>query len=87
MYKRLTNYPESKEDKKVYSKKEARNHEGGGTICKRDSSGRKVSDPSSNSVPLEKVNRTRVGDHSQGKKFKVGPQIRGLEKEKEFEIL
>jgi len=68
MYERRTNYPKSKEDKKVQSQKETPDPEGVGTIWRRDSSGREVSDPSSHSIPLEKGIRARSRDYPQGQK-------------------
>lgn len=65
MYECRTNYRKSEEEKKVQSQKEARDSEGVGAIWKRDSSGRKVSGPSSHSIPLEKGIGARSRYYSQ----------------------
>ncbi len=66
MYESRTNYPKSKENKKVHSQKETRDPEGVGAIWKRHSGDRKVSGPSSHSIPLEKGIRARSRDYPQG---------------------
>ena len=73
MYECRTNCPESKETKKVYSKKKSLNPEGAGAIWKRDSGGRKVSDSSIHSIPLEKVLEQGAEIILKGKRAKVDP--------------
>lgn len=81
MYECRTNYRKSEEEKKVQSQKEARDSEGVGAIWKRDSSGRKVSGPSSHSIPLEKGIGARSRYYSQREETQDNPQIKSLEKE------
>ena len=65
MYERPTNYPQSKEGKKVHSPEEAANSKGVGTNRKRHSSSGEISGSSSQSIPLEKGIRARSRGYPQ----------------------
>ena len=71
MYECRLNYPESKENKEVYFKNKSLNPEGVGAIWKRVSGGRKVSDSSNHSIPLEKVLEQGAEIILKGKRPKV----------------